>query len=76
MALDLQSLSLTSAFNSIVNFFRSQSNNTKWRDLSQNAEGTFLCRMLANVISTLSYRIVAQSRENYISTAALTSSKL
>ena len=76
MAIDLQSLSLTSAFNSIVNFFRSQSNNTKWRDLSQNSEGTFLCRMLASIMSTISYRIVAQSRENYISTAALPSSNV
>ena len=76
MALDLQSLSITSAFNSIVNFFRSQENNSKWRDLSNNAEGSFLIRMLANVMSTLSYRIVAQSRENYLSTAALTSSNI
>lgn len=76
MALDLQSLSITSAFNSIVNFFRSQENNSKWRDLSNNAEGSFLIRMLANIMSTLSYRIVAQSRENYLSTAALTSSNI
>ena len=76
MALDLQSLSLTSAFNSIVNFFRTQENNSQWRDLSNNSEGTFLIRMLANVMSTLSYRIVAQSRENYLSTAALTSSNI
>lgn len=74
--LDLQSLSLTSAFNSIVNFFRSNENNSKWRDLSTNSEGTFLIRMLANVMSTLSYRIVAQSRENYLSTAALASSNI
>ena len=74
--LDLQSLSITSAFNSIVNFFRSQENNSKWRDLSNNSEGSFLIRMLANVMSTLSYRIVAQSRENYLSTAALTSSNI
>ena len=76
MALNLQSLSITSAFASIVNFFRSQENNSKWRSLSQNSEGTFLCRMLANVMSTLSYRIVAQSRENYLSTAALPSSNI
>ena len=76
MALDLQSLSITSAFNSIINFFRSNENNSKWRDLSINSEGTFLCRLLANVMSTLSYRIVAQSRENYLSTAALTSSNI
>ena len=76
MALNLQSLSITSAFNSIVNFFRSQENNTKWRDLSRGSEGSFLIRLLSNVISTLSYRIVAQSRENYLSTAALTSSNV
>ena len=76
MALDLQSLSLTSAFNSIVNFFRSQENNSKWRDLSTGSEGSFLIRLLANVMSTISYRIVAQSRENYLSTAALTSSNV
>ena len=76
MALDLQSLSLTSAFNSIVAYFRSQENTSKWRDLSRNSEGSFLIRMLANIMSTLSYRIVAQSRENYLSTAALTSSNI
>ena len=74
--LDLQSLSLTSAFNSIVSYFRSQENNSKFRDLTTNAEGSFLIRMLANVMSTISYRIVAQSRENYLSTAALTSSNV
>lgn len=76
MALDLQSLSLTSAFSSIVGYFRSQENNSKWYDLSVGSEGSFLCRMLANVMSTISYRIVAQSRENYLSTAALTSSNV
>jgi len=76
MAIDLQSLSITSAFNSIVSFFRSQENNTKWRDLTNSSEGSFLIRLLANVMSVLSYRIVAQSRENYLSTAALTSSNV
>ena len=76
MALDLQSLSITSVFNSIVNFFRSQENNSKWRDFSTGSEGSFLIRMLANVFSAISYRIVAQSRENYLSTAALTSSNI
>ena len=74
--LDLQSLSLTSAFNSIINYFRSQENNSAWRSITTNSEGSFLCRLLANVISTLSYRIVAQSRENYLSTAALKSSNI
>ena len=76
MALDLQSLSLTSAFNSIVNYFKSQENNSKWKELSTSSEGAFIIRLLANVISTLSYRIVAQSRENFLSTAALTSSNV
>lgn len=76
MALNLQSLSITSVFNSIVNFFRSSENNTKWRDLSTNSEGSFLIRLLSNVFSAISYRIVAQSRENYFSTAALQSSNI
>lgn len=74
MAIDLQSLSITSAFNSIVNFFKSQENNTKWRDLTTGSEGSFLIRLLANIVSTLSYRVVAQSRENFISTLTLPSS--
>ena len=76
MGINLQSLSLTSAFNSIVAFFRSQENKNKWKDLTTSAEGTFLVRLLANIFSTLSYRVVAQSRENYLSTAALPSSNI
>jgi hypothetical protein len=76
MAINLESLSITSAFNSIVNYFRSQENNSKWKELSIGSEGSFLIRLLANVISTLSYRIVAQSRENYLSTASLISSNI
>ena len=76
MALDLQSLSLTSAFNSIVNYFKSQENNSQWHDMTSSSEGSFLIRLLANVISTLSYRIIAQTRENFLSTAALTSSNV
>ena len=76
MAIDLQSLSITSAFNSIVNYFRSQENNSAWRDLSNSSEGSFLIRLLANVMSVISYRIVAQSRENYLSTAALPASNI
>ncbi len=76
MALNLQSLSITSAFNSIVSFFKSQSNNTRWKELSAGSEGTFLIRLLSNVMSTISYRIVAQSRENYLSTASLISSNV
>ena len=76
MALDLQSLSLTSAFNSIVSYFKSQENNSQWHDMTSSSEGSFLIRLLANVISTLSYRIIAQTRENFLSTAALTSSNV
>lgn len=76
MAINLQSLSITSAFNSIVNFFRSQENNARWKDLTTGSEGSFLIRLLANIFSTISYRIVAQSRENYLSTASLTSSNI
>lgn len=74
MALNLQSLSISSVFNSIVNFFRSQENNSRWKDLTVGSEGSFLIRLLSNVFSAISYRIVAQSRENYLSTAALRSS--
>lgn len=76
MAINLQSLSLTSAFSAIVNFFKSQENNNKWKDLTQGAEGTFLIRLLANIFSTISYRVVAQARENFLSTAALPSSNI
>ena len=76
MAIDLQSLSITSAFNSIVNYFRSQENNSSWRDLTNGSEGSFLIRLLANVMSVISYRIVAQSRENYLSTATLPASNI
>lgn len=76
MGINLQSLSLTSAFNSIVSFFRSQENNSKFKDLTTGAEGTFLVRLLANIFSTLSYRIVAQAREIFLSTATLRSSNI
>lgn len=76
MALNLQSLSLSSVFNSIVTYFRSQENNTKFRDLSIGSEGSFLIRLLSNVFSAISYRVVAQSRENFISTAALPASNI
>lgn len=76
MAIDLQSLSITSAFNSIVSYFRSQENNSAFRDLTNGSEGSFLIRLLANVMSVISYRIVAQSRENYLSTAALPASNI
>ena len=74
MALNADSLSITSVFNSIVRFFRSQENSSKLRDLSPGSEASFLIRFFSNIFSAVSYRIVAQSRENYLSTAALTSS--
>ena len=76
MALNLDSLSITSIFNSIVNFFRSNENNTRWRSLTSTSEGAFIIRLLSNVFSAISYRIVAQSRENFLSTAALPSSNI
>lgn len=76
MALDLQSLSITSIFNSIVSFFKSQENNSKWKDLTTGSEGIFLIRLLSNVLSNISYRLVSARRENYISTANLLSSNL
>ena len=76
MSLNLESLSITSAYNSIVNFFKSQENNTRWRDLTTGSEGSFLIRLLSNVFSAISYRIVGQSRETYLATAALTSSNV
>ena len=76
MGISLDSLSITSAFNSIVNFFKSQENNSKWKDLSSGSEGVFLIRMLANILSNISYRLVTARRENYLSTANLKSSVL
>lgn len=76
MALDLQALSITSAFNAIISFFRSQENNSKWKDLTTGAEGLFLIRMLANVITNISYKMITARRENYITTANLLSSNL
>lgn len=76
MALDLQSLSITQAYNAIVSFFKSQENNTRWKDLTTGSEGAFLIRLLSNVISNISYRLVSARRENYISTASLLSSNI
>ena len=74
--LNLESLSITSVFSSITNFFKSQENQTKWRSIANTSEGSFLIRLLSNVFSAISYRIVAQSRENFLSTAALPSSNI
>jgi hypothetical protein len=76
MGISLDSLSITSAFNSILSFFKSQENNSKWKDMTSGAEGTFLIRMLANILSNISYRLVTARRENYLSTANLKSSAL
>lgn len=76
MALDLQALSISSAFTSILNFFKSQENNSKWKDLNTGAEGIFLIRMLANIINSISYKLVTARRENYLSTVKLLSSAL
>ena len=57
MALDLQALSISSAFSSILNFFKSQENNSKWKDLNNGAEGIFLIRMLANILNSISYKL-------------------
>lgn len=74
--LNLQAISITSAFTSILNFFKSQENNSRWKDLTSGAEGIFLIRMLANVITNISYRLITARRENYLSTANLLSSVL
>ena len=76
MAIDLQALSITSAFNSIISFFRSQENNTGWKDLTTGSEGIFLIRMLANILTNISYKLVTARRENYLSTAQLLSSNI
>lgn len=76
MALDLQALSISSAFSSILNFFKSQENNSKWKDLNTGAEGIFLIRMLANILNSISYKLVTARRENYLTTAQLLSSAL
>ena len=74
--LNLQAISITSAFSSILNFFKSQENNSRWKDLTNGAEGIFLIRMLANIITNISYRLITARRENYLSTANLLSSVL
>ena len=76
MAIDLQALSITKTINAIVSFFRSQENNSAWKDLTTGAEGLFLIRLLANVMTNISYRLTAARRENYLSTANLISSNI
>lgn len=76
MAIDLQALSITSAFNAILSFFKSQENNSRWKDLTAGSEGIFLIRMLSNVLSNISYKMITARRENYLTTANLQSSNL
>lgn len=76
MAIDLQALSITKTIDAIISFFRSQENNSAWKDLTNNAEGLFLIRLLANVMTNISYRLVSARRENYLSTANLLSSNI
>lgn len=76
MTIDLQALSITSSINAIESFFLSQDNQSRWKDLTTGAEGLFLIRMLGNILSNVSYRLVSARRENYLSTANLQSSNL
>lgn len=74
--IDLQALSITKTINAIISFFRSQENNSAWKDLTTGAEGLFLIRLLANVMTNISYRLVSARRENFLSTANLLSSNI
>ena len=76
MGIDIKSLSLTATFNSIKSFFQSQENNSRWKDLNTGAEGNFLMRMLSNVISVISLRVMVGRREQCHETATLLSSNI
>lgn len=76
MTIDVKALSLTSAFNSIKSFFQSQENNSKWKDLNTGAEGNFLMRMISNVLSVISLRVIVGRREQCHETATLMSSNI
>lgn len=76
MAIDVKALSLTSAFNAVKSFFQSQENNSKWKDLNTGAEGNFLMRMIANVLSVISLRVITGRREQFHDTATLMSSNI
>lgn len=76
MALDIKPISITAMFNNIKSFFQSQENNSKWKDLSTGAEGIFCMRMLANILSVLSLRIMTAFRECFHSTANFMSSQI
>lgn len=76
MSLDIKALSITAMFNNIKSFFQSQENNSRWRDLSKGAEGIFFMRMIANLLSVLSSRIMTNRREVFHDTANLLSSQI
>jgi hypothetical protein len=76
MSISLDALSITSCIKTIEAYFNSQENNSKWTDLTKGSEGVFLIRMLANIMSNISYRNVVARRENYLSTANLLSSNI
>ena len=76
MAIDIRPLSISAMFNNIKSFFQSQENNSKWRDLSTGAEGIFCMRMLANIISVISLRVMTALREAFHDTANFMSSQI
>lgn len=76
MPIDKRPLSITQSFNAVKSFFNSQENNSKWKDLNTGAEGNFLMRMLANVMSVISSRTVAGIRESFHDTASFVSSNI
>lgn len=76
MALDIKSLSITQLFNGIKSFFRSQENNSKWKDLNTGAEGNFFMRMLSNILAVISLRVVVGRREQYHDTANFLASQI
>lgn len=76
MPIDKRPLSITSSFNAIKSFFNSQENNSKWKDLNTGAEGNFLMRMLANIVSVISSRVMVGVRETNHDTASFMSSNI
>lgn len=76
MALDNRPLSITTAFSSIKSYFQSQENNSTWKDLTTSSEGTFLMRLLGNVVSVISRNTVTGRRESFHDTANLLSSQI
>lgn len=74
--LNLESISITSMIDSIVGFFNSQENNSRWASLTQGTEGVSFIRFISNIMTNLSYRMVTARRENYITTANLPTSNI